>query len=49
MVTPLGRKICELRDKKGYTLEELAKRADSSKSYIWELENKVHLARRAKS
>ncbi|MDZ7685292.1 MAG: helix-turn-helix transcriptional regulator [Gammaproteobacteria bacterium] len=25
---------------KGYTLDELAERAESSKSYIWELENK---------
>lgn len=40
-MTPLGKKIRELRDKKSYTLEELAKRADSSKSYIWELENKA--------
>jgi transcriptional regulator with XRE-family HTH domain len=29
-----------LRKEKGYTLEELAERTDSSKSYIWELENK---------
>jgi transcriptional regulator with XRE-family HTH domain len=38
--TPLGRKIRELRKEKGYTLERLAELADSSKSYIWELENK---------
>jgi transcriptional regulator with XRE-family HTH domain len=38
--TPLGRKIRELRKEKGYTLEKLAELADSSKSYIWELENK---------
>jgi len=39
-VTALGDKIRELRKKKGYTLEKLAELADSSKSYIWELENK---------
>jgi transcriptional regulator with XRE-family HTH domain len=36
----LGEKIRELRKKKGYTLEKLAELSDSSKSYIWELENK---------
>lgn len=40
MITPLGKKIRQLRKEKGLTLEELAKQADSSKSYIWELENK---------
>ena len=30
----------ELRKKKGYTLDQLAERSESSKSYIWELENK---------
>lgn len=40
MTTPLGEKIRELRKKKGYTLDKLAELADSSKSYIWELENK---------
>jgi transcriptional regulator with XRE-family HTH domain len=39
-VTALGDKLRELRKKKGYTLEKLAELADSSKSYIWELENK---------
>jgi transcriptional regulator with XRE-family HTH domain len=38
--TSLGLKLKELRLKKGYTLEKLAKLASSSKSYIWELENK---------
>jgi len=41
MKTALGDKIKELRDKKGYTLEKLAELTDSSKSYIWELENKA--------
>ena len=40
MITPLGKKIRDLRKQKGYTLEQLAELADSSKSYIWELENK---------
>lgn len=39
-MTALGDKIRELRKKKGYTLEKLAELTDSSKSYIWELENK---------
>lgn len=40
MATALGEKIRELRKKKGYTLEKLAELTESSKSYIWELENK---------
>lgn len=39
-MTALGNKIRELRKKKRYTLEKLAELTDSSKSYIWELENK---------
>jgi transcriptional regulator with XRE-family HTH domain len=41
--TGLGDKIRELRKKKGYTLERLAELTESSKSYIWELENKSPL------
>jgi transcriptional regulator with XRE-family HTH domain len=37
--TPLGDKIRDLRKKKGFTLDKLAELAESSKSYIWELEN----------
>lgn len=40
MTTPLGTKIRDLRKEKGYTLEKLAELTESSKSYIWELENK---------
>ena len=40
MSTPLGEKIRTLRKAKGYTLEKLAELSESSKSYIWELENK---------
>ncbi|MDK1385142.1 helix-turn-helix transcriptional regulator [Sinorhizobium sp. 8-89] len=35
-----GKKIKELRTKKGLTLDQLATATGSSKSYIWELENK---------
>lgn len=41
MTTALGDKIRELRLGKGYTLEKLAELTGSSKSYIWELENKA--------
>lgn len=40
MSTPLGDRIRDLRKAKGYTLDKLAELSDSSKSYIWELENK---------
>ena len=40
MAKSLGDKIRELRKEKGFTLDELAARSESSKSYIWELENK---------
>ncbi|MER8803237.1 helix-turn-helix transcriptional regulator [Mesorhizobium sp. M0998] len=40
MATPIGDKIRSLRKRKGYTLDKLAEMAESSKSYIWELENK---------
>jgi len=35
-----GDRIKELRTKKGLTLDQLAQETNSSKSYIWELENK---------
>lgn len=40
MANALGEKIRKLRKEKGWTLDQLAERTDSSKSYIWELENK---------
>ena len=40
MTTALGEKIRLLRKKKGYSLDKLAELTESSKSYIWELENK---------
>ena len=39
-MTSLGEKIRTLRKAKGFTLERLAELTESSKSYIWELENK---------
>ena len=41
----LGDKIRKLRKAKGLTLERLAELTESSKSYIWELENKKNLPR----
>lgn len=41
MKTILGHNIALLRERKGYTLERLAKLCGTSKSYIWELENKA--------
>lgn len=38
--TTLGDKIRLLRKKKGLTLEHLAEKTESSKGYIWELENR---------
>jgi transcriptional regulator with XRE-family HTH domain len=40
MAKTLGEKIRQMRKQKGYTLEKLGELTESSKSYIWELENK---------
>ena len=40
MPSSLGDKIRALRKQKKLSLEQLAELTDSSKSYIWELENK---------
>jgi transcriptional regulator with XRE-family HTH domain len=40
MTAPFGERIRALRKKKGLTLDQLAAVTESSKSYIWELENK---------
>ncbi len=40
MPSPLGDKIRALRKQKKFSLDQLAELTDSSKSYIWELENK---------
>ena len=36
----VGPRVHQLRKSAGWTLQELADRVDSSKSYIWEIENK---------
>lgn len=41
MSSLLGEKIKKLRKDNGLTLDKLAELADSSKSYVWELENKT--------
>jgi transcriptional regulator with XRE-family HTH domain len=38
--SPLGEKIRNLRKQKKLSLDQLAELTESSKSYIWELENK---------
>ncbi|PBB22332.1 helix-turn-helix transcriptional regulator [Mesorhizobium sp. WSM4307] len=40
MPSTLGRKVHSLRRQKGLTLEQLAHATGSSKSYMWEIENK---------
>lgn len=40
MGTPLGEKIRSERKRLKLTLEQLAEKTDTSKSYIWELENR---------
>jgi transcriptional regulator with XRE-family HTH domain len=40
MPSPLGEKIRNARNQRGLSLERLAELTESSKSYIWELENK---------
>lgn len=40
MATTLGDKLRRHRLEKGYSLEKLAEITESSKSYLWELENR---------
>ena len=40
MAVKFGERIKQLRTERGLTLDQLAQATDSSKSYIWELENK---------
>ena len=40
MATSLGGKIRRHRQEKGYSLDKLAEITESSKSYLWELENR---------
>lgn len=43
MASPLGEKIRALRKQKRFSLDKLAELTDSSKSYIWEIENRDEL------
>lgn len=40
MASSLGEKLRKHRVEKGYSLDELARLSRSSKSYLWELENR---------
>jgi transcriptional regulator with XRE-family HTH domain len=40
MPSSLGEKIRRHRQEKGYSLDKLAELTESSKSYLWELENR---------
>lgn len=40
MTTSLGAKLRHHRQEKGYSLDKLAELTESSKSYLWELENR---------
>ena len=40
MAGKFGERIKQLRTERGLTLDQLAQATESSKSYIWELENK---------
>lgn len=40
MAGSLGQKIRRLRQELGLSLDQLAERTDTSKSYLWELENR---------
>lgn len=40
VANPLGDRLRALRKERGLTLDQLAEQSGSSKSYIWELENK---------
>ncbi len=40
MPSPMGDKINALRKQRGLSLEQLAEMTGSSKSYLWELENR---------
>ena len=40
MPSPLGDKLRELRSRKSLSLDDLATQTQTSKSYLWDLENK---------
>ena len=41
--SPLGEQLKQLRKRDNLTLDELAKKMDSTKSYMWELENNPNI------
>ena len=41
MAMTLGEKIKKHREEKGFSLDQLASKTDTSKSYLWELENRT--------
>ena len=41
LATPMGERLRSLRKERGLTLDALAQASGSSKSYVWELENKA--------
>lgn len=43
MSETFGDRLQRLRVKRGLSLEKLAKKVDSTKSYVWELENKPNI------
>lgn len=43
MAETFGKRLQRLRDRGGLTLEELASEVGSTKSYVWELENKPNI------
>ena len=43
MANTFSERLQQLRNKNKLTLEELAKKIESTKSYVWELENKPNI------
>ncbi len=43
MTDTFGERLQRLRNREGLTLEQLANAVDSTKSYVWELENKPNI------
>ena len=43
MIGTFGERLQRLRSREGLTLEQLANTVDSTKSYVWELENKPNI------
>ena len=43
MAKTFGERLQQMRKRNNLTLDELAKKIDSTKSYVWELENKPNI------